>query len=367
MASPCIKQHRLILVTPLTSLSKKGSRESLARLQIECLQACTVNYIGTHFLERSISNFLSNIWRMIRGEIDGVSTEQINEIIRKIKITNANLIYLDGSNLGRVAKIIKRQFPNLKIITFFHNIEARFFWGAFIHQVGFKSFGVLLANYIAERFAVIYSNRCLVLNNRDKDMLKKIYNSGEVVICPFAVPDIRNTDVACSNSIPSDQYCIFVGSAFYANVSGISWFVDNVANYININIFIIGRGFEIYKQQLELYENVTVIGEIEDLTSFYDHAAFVIAPIFDGSGMKTKVAEALMHGKYVIGSKEAFVGYEDNLVDIGVICNSAEDYIFQINNFTLTNKNKNDLIKIYESNYSVNAFRNRLDEVISNI
>ena len=43
-------------------------------------------------------------------------------------------------------------------------------------------------------------------------------------------------------------------------------------------------------------------------------AALVIAPIFDGSGMKTKVAEALMHGKHVVGTPEAFSGYAADIV-----------------------------------------------------
>ena len=40
-----------------------------------------------------------------------------------------------------------------------------------------------------------------------------------------------------------------------------------------------------------------VVGEVESLAQWYHDAYFVVAPIFDGSGMKTKVAEALMYGK----------------------------------------------------------------------
>ena len=42
---------------------------------------------------------------------------------------------------------------------------------------------------------------------------------------------------------------------------------------------------------------------------WYRGALAVVAPIRSGSGMKTKVAEALMHGKRVVGLPEAFVGY----------------------------------------------------------
>lgn len=36
----------------------------------------------------------------------------------------------------------------------------------------------------------------------------------------------------------------------------------------------------------------------------------MVMPIFSGSGMKVKTAEALMYGKFLIGTKEAFEGYE---------------------------------------------------------
>ena len=53
----------------------------------------------------------------------------------------------------------------------------------------------------------------------------------------------------------------------------------------------------------------------------------VIAPIFDGSGMKTKVAEALMYGKRIIGTREAFSGYEDIAEEVGWVCNTKEEFV----------------------------------------
>ena len=40
------------------------------------------------------------------------------------------------------------------------------------------------------------------------------------------------------------------------------------------------------------------------------------SPIFYGSGMKTKVAEALMHGKRIIGTNNAFAGYDNDIKKI---------------------------------------------------
>ena len=76
--------------------------------------------------------------------------------------------------------------------------------------------------------------------------------------------------------------------------------------------------------------NVRVIGEVASLAPWYAGARAVIAPIFEGSGMKTKVAEALMHGKKVIGTPEAFAGYEDVAGIAGPCCETADEFLSAI-------------------------------------
>jgi len=82
--------------------------------------------------------------------------------------------------------------------------------------------------------------------------------------------------------------------------------------------------------------------------------------------MKTKVAEALMYGKKVIGSKEAFVGYEDFIDEAGIICETADDFVLAINSSKLFVKNPCTLKlrKIYEENYSNNAAKSRLKNIL---
>ena len=48
---------------------------------------------------------------------------------------------------------------------------------------------------------------------------------------------------------------------------------------------------------------------LDDLGEYYRNCDVVIAPIFEGSGMKTKTTEALMWGKYIIGTNESFCGF----------------------------------------------------------
>lgn len=77
----------------------------------------------------------------------------------------------------------------------------------------------------------------------------------------------------------------------------------------------------------------------DDLSLFYDAADFVISPIFLGSGMKTKTGEALMHGKAVLGTTEAFEGYDIDCSKAGARCDTAEEFIRAIKHFQLRSTN----------------------------
>ena len=71
--------------------------------------------------------------------------------------------------------------------------------------------------------------------------------------------------------------------------------------------------------------------DVEDLEEVYEQCHIVISPIFHGGGMKTKTAEAMMYGCPIIGSKEAFEGYDVDYNQIGAQCNTAKEFIDAIN------------------------------------
>ena len=112
--------------------------------------------------------------------------------------------------------------------------------------------------------------------------------------------------------------------------------------------------------------NVELVGAVDDLEPYYLGAKAVIAPIFDGSGMKTKVAEALMFGKRVVGTSEAFSGYEDVAARAGWQCDTKDEYIARIDRLAGQPIAPFDpaMRLIYEENYSMDALRNWLRPIV---
>jgi glycosyltransferase involved in cell wall biosynthesis len=186
-------------------------------------------------------------------------------------------------------------------------------------------------------------------------------------VSPIALQDKLVSLSYRSATIPSpEKFALFVGGDFYANRAGIIWFVEHVAPRINIRTCIVGRGLEDLKDLLELDGKVEVVGAVSSLAQWYHDSHFVIAPIFDGSGMKTKVAEALMFGKKIIGTPEAFSGYEDEVKRAGWECVTSGDFVSAIECAQDQPLKSFDpeLRALYEQKYSFTAARERLELIL---
>jgi len=127
--------------------------------------------------------------------------------------------------------------------------------------------------------------------------------------------------------------CMFLGTNFPANTKGLLWFVKEVFPHVDIRLQIVGKGMEKIKPQLPNNQNIELYGSVPDLNEFLENADLMILPIFKGSGMKVKTCEALMYGKNIIGTTEAFEGYEMDYNLAGGCCNTKSDFIKKIEDF----------------------------------
>lgn len=357
---------KLLLLTKQLHARPAGGRELLCKLNRDALKDIYGDRLVAFELPRGRLLGLKAIATAFRGHIDGLNDATINMALETIQAENVGKIFVDGSNLGGFVKLAKRRFPHVEITTFFHNVEARFFLGALRETKALRALAVLIANYLSERKAVRYSDKLICLSERDGRLLQKLYGRAATHVSPMALQDKRPSDEEFSVPLPNEKFALFVGGVFYANRAGITWFVKHVVPHIQIRICIVGRGFEDLKTELEHEGKVEVVGAVDSLAEWYRNAHFVIAPIFDGSGMKTKVAEALMFGKRVIGTPEAFSGYEDVAVRAGWVCSTADDFIAAIAraNNSIVLPFDPELRASYEEKHSYSAARARLAGIL---
>lgn len=274
-------------------------------------------------------SILGKLLNIIIGNPWGYKKSLINEIKNELVKSKYSYIFIDHSLLGGYAKILYNF--NVPIITFFHNVEY-FYYKEKVKVDGFSNFLMIWAAINNEKSALKYSSRIICLTKRDSKLLKSIYGRGANLILPTTLKDMYSN----SGSIESveGKYHLFVGSAFFANLDGICWYIDRVLNQINLVLIVIGNGMEVLKKKYHNHPRLIVKGFVEQLEPYYKNADFVVNPISTGSGMKTKTVEALMYGKTIIGTKEAFTGIE-NVEDknIGFLCESVDQFVATINNF----------------------------------
>lgn len=320
-------ERRLLLASPSDPVAPPGGRESLSRLN----RAILTDLFGDRFgLFSFAGTARPSPGSVLRGHIDGVAPSTIARLCARIASDGITDLFLDGSNLGVAAAAVARRHPRVRIISFLHNVEAAFFAAALRSRPSPRAAGVLIANYRAEHAAVKASDLVICLSARDSAVLDRLYGRCADAIAPMALADALPP---ASQPLPKrdgERFLLFVGGAFYANRDGIRWFAREVAPRLPIGTVVVGRGMEELRGELAGNPAVTVIGTTDDLAGWYRRAALVIAPIFGGSGMKTKVAEALMFGKHVIATPEALSGYGAEVVAATPCCTDADGFVAAI-------------------------------------
>lgn len=319
-------RHSVAIVTGVLDEKPNGGRALLSRLNHDALVAL----FDKSLLAIEIPSRRLNGWKAVKatftGHVDGLDEGVISGVVDRLQAAGVGKVLIDGSNFGKLTEGIARRLPGVEVTTFFHNCEARFFLGALRRKPGLRALGVLLGNFLAERAAVRNSTKRVCLNSRDSELLQSLYGRAATHLSPMAMKDKLPNPGAVDAVTVREAYVLFVGGAFYANVQGIEWYADHVAARAPLATYVVGKGLEHWKPRLERSGRVKVVGAVDDLPPWYVGASAVVAPIFDGSGMKTKVAEALMHGKRVIGTPEAFCGYEDVAGKVGVVCRTPGEF-----------------------------------------
>lgn len=314
---------------------------------------------------------LDRIVRHIQGNTYLFSNDIIKDICSVIQKENIDLVFVDDSYFGKLVKSIKKNNPQVIVVSFFHDVKAELFpiWirrsRKLIQKLDYK---LAIWN---ERVSVEYADANIVLNKYEDDLLKKYYEKCADYYLPVCVN--REQKEAENPYLKTNKrHILFVGTAYYPNIQGIKWFYQNVFSSIKdqFDLWIIGKGLEILKNHFD-DEDVHVVGFVDSLAPYYEFADTIIAPLTDGGGMKIKTAEAFSYGKNFVGSSESLHGYYEELPTelIGSVvfqCDTAKEYIqaFQC----LANKKETTtsetLVELYEKKYSPLAAKEIMSKII---
>lgn len=358
---------------------------------------------------------LASMLSILQGYFPPISRKDLQTVKAKLREGGYSHVFFDGSHFGTIVKTVKRK--GVKTLCFFHNceydyIEVRFGQGNSLKKSIYKH---LIARQ--EKLAAQYADCNIVFTKRDAERIRELYGVELPVIVPLTLPDIyrecsaqahqgkvsqriesikgsdneagqRIEGIKSSNNNASwrmesikssddetgqgtenidrhEKTCLLFGPVGQANEEAFGWFVTNVSPSLHCITRVAGKGFEAYKDKWSS-DKVEVQGYVEDVAVLYAEADCVAIPLLSGGGMKIKTAEALMFGKTIFGTDEAFVGYELEPEKAGGCCNSAEKFIEAINRFADGEQASFNSYsrQIYEEKYSLGASEKAFGEIL---
>lgn len=368
---------KILFISSRLEKERKNGAYLVAKRNLDNLKSIFKNIQIYKVSQKNIFFRIISICMFNRLESSSIKVER--EILEKIKKNKYTIIFLDGSGYGYLSEKIKKNFPNIKIIVFCHDINFYLYSSIISEERNFlrklKAKKEKYNSEINENKVFKNADKIITLNKRDTKLLKDKYgyDTSKEIGITFEDTEVKN--IKYDNLINNDFILLFVGVAnFIPNISGLEFFIQNVLPAINVKLFVVGKGMEKYRKDFEkANEKIKVIGTVENIEEYYLKADAVVAPIFIGGGMKVKTGEALMYGKSIFGTIEAFQGYEIDYEKIGGVCNTAEEFIEKINNYIRYWKNNgrpkmnnyaNEIfIKKYSYNFSIKKFKKLFDEL----
>uniref|UniRef100_UPI000DDDAE7A glycosyltransferase family 4 protein n=1 Tax=Escherichia coli TaxID=562 RepID=UPI000DDDAE7A len=115
--------------------------------------------------------------------------------------------------------------------------------------------------------------------------------------------------------LEKDNSVLFTGSFdFYPNQHAFMRLINLANANVNTKFVAAGRYLSKYieRGQIKLPSNMFIFSDIssDDMELLYRKAILFICPVSYGSGMKTKIAEALSYDLYVIADERSTFGYQ---------------------------------------------------------
>lgn len=210
--------------------------------------------------------------------------------------------------------------------------------------------------------------KSLVCSIEDADFLVKKHGAKNIDILPNGVDTSifkpSNHDYSHHNKL------LFTGNMDYApNIDAVIYFVSEVLPIIQekcIVKFIIAGQRPIDKvKMLDNGKTIFVTGFIQDLTSVYNDASVVVAPLRFGAGTQNKVLEAMAMGIPVVCSNIGFQGLGIENGEGAFMKTNATEFAQQViellNSEDLRRKTGEAGIQVIQSKFSWENIANQLE------
>lgn len=202
------------------------------------------------------------------------------------------------------------KLKSTKISVFIHDV----YWQKITRSGNFKQ-NLIKSVFNLEYYILKNFDEVITVSKKDAELLNTLYNIKDVIINEFIPPQwCENVKL---NFSPNNNIIFFANFNRNENIEALEWFVkDSLEKLINeffdFKLIVLGMGSEKFNYLKDKYfDNVMIVGYIEDPSHFFSIASYSIAPLKYGAGIKYKVLESLAVGVPVLGTSVGVEGVEN--------------------------------------------------------
>ena len=279
-----------------------------------------VDYVGPEIPDPHLKGLYAHTYELapeknvlirIYDTLHGNTNQRYRAWLRlKLNISVYDAVVMDFTKLDYVL----RRIPRDKLIVRVLNVEKDYSDRQYERE---KTLLHLLEKNLTggrEAKIVCQAAKLIPLTEKDRERLTELYGvpSNGMTVVPICLEKThRQAELAGADE---SVRMILTGSLWYGpNYLGIKWFLENVYGKLDFPKCLIIAGFRPNQELIELvkqFSDVSLVDSPQSMEPYFKQADLAIAPVFDGAGMKVKVAEALSWGLAVVGTSHAFEGYE---------------------------------------------------------
>ena len=146
----------------------------------------------------------------------------------------------------------------------------------------------------------------LALSEVDAELLRQALDGPSVHGSPFGIREpVPAVDGDATEAF--DGTVLYVGSEYhYPNLDAMNWFLENVWETLaaaepRLRFHLVGQWSEATRQRLRQYPRAECLGFVPELEPLL-RRAILVAPVRIGSGVRTKILQAMMEGAPVVST-----------------------------------------------------------------
>lgn len=198
---------------------------------------------------------------------------------------------------------------------------------------------------------------------------QKFFPNKEKYFVPYPLDEIQH------NNTKKDIDLLYLAAYNPYNLHGLQWFVDKVMPFITdrIHITICGKLVQFLKQNDPKYVKklnnlgFDLIDFADDLNKLYARVKVVIVPLYEGTGMKIKIIEAMSHNIPIVSRRPGVDGFPDK-TNNGILVTDNPKEFAEIIKHLLKDNNFYKDIKNKEHEYFCEIFsKSRIEDAIQNV